>query len=378
VSQPINILYLIDHLHGTGGTERHLAHLVSHLPREQFRCLIVAFDLIPNRWVDRITAAGTPVIHVPVMREYAPAALLYALELSKIIRSNRIDIVQTFGQKSDTYGATIARLSGIRHIVSSKRDTGELKKPRHWFLNRRLGGLFEKVIVVADSVGDIVVSRERIPRPRLVRIYNGVDEAAFVPPTPLQRAQARERLGFTAEDFVVGMVARFRPEKSHDVFFAGTLAAAAEIPALRIMTVGDGTRREEFAHRYAHEIQQGRMQIFGDVNDVAPYLHAMDVGCLLPAKNEGFSNSVLEKMAVGLPLIVSDVGGNREAVAHGQNGLVIAARDSDAFRRALIALHADRAERLRMGRTSRQRIEKEFTLQRMCQQHEALYRSLMG
>ena len=377
MSRPINILYLIDHFHGTGGTERHLAHLVRHLPREQFRCLIVAFDLAPNRWVARIAASGTPVIHLPVMREYAPAAVPRALELSKLIRSNRIDIVQTFHQKSDTYGATIAKLSGIRHIVSSKRDTGEFKKPRHWLLNRCLRGLFEKVIVVADSIGDIVAAREHIPRSRLVRIYNGVDENAFAPPTPLQRAQGRKRLGFSEEDFVVGMVARFRPEKSHNVFFAGALAAAAAIPSLRVVTVGDGAQRAEFANRYARECQEGRIQIFGDVDDIVTYLHAMDVGCLLPGKNEGFSNSVLEKMAVGLPMIVSDVGGNAEAVAHGKNGLVIPPRDVDAFRDALTTIHADPAERLRMGRASRQLVEEKFTLQRMCQEHEALYLSLM-
>jgi glycosyltransferase involved in cell wall biosynthesis len=370
-------MYLIDHFHGTGGTERHLTHLVRHLPREQFRCLIVAFDLVPNRWVDRIVDSGTPVIHVPVMREYAPAALLRALELSRIIRSNQIDLVQTFHQKSDTYGALVAKLAGIDHIVSSKRDTGELKKPLHLFVNRRLRGLFERVIVVADCIGDIVVEREHIPRRRIVRIYNGVDVDAFAPPTPQLRAQARARLGFNQEDFVVGMVARIRPEKGYDVFFAGALAAAAEIPSLKIVTVGDGTQRQEFANRYARECQEGRIQIFGDVDDILTYLHAMDVGCLIPGKNEGFSNSVLEKMAVGLPMIVSDVGGNSEAVVHGKNGLVIAPRDVDAFRNALLTVHADRIERLRMGRASRQLVEEKFTLQRMCQEHEALYRSLM-
>jgi glycosyltransferase involved in cell wall biosynthesis len=82
-------------------------------------------------------------------------------------------------------------------------------------------------------------------------------------------------------------------------------------------------------------------------------------------------------MAVGLPMIVSDVGGNSEAVVHGKNGLVIAPRDVDAFRNALLTVHADRIERLRMGRASRQLVEEKFTLQRMCQEHEALYRSLM-
>src|SRR6185312_14778308 len=187
VSRMIRILYVMDHFHGTGGTERHVAHLVAHLPKGTFDCRIVVFDLAPNRWVDQIRAGGVPVIHVPVGREYAPSALVRAFELSNLMRSNGIDIVQTFHQKSDTYAATIARLSGVRHLVSSKRDTGELKKPWHWFMNRRLRGLFDKVIVVADSIGDVVATREGIPRSKIVRIYNGVDAAVFCPPSLEQR-----------------------------------------------------------------------------------------------------------------------------------------------------------------------------------------------
>ena len=378
MSRRINILYIMDHFHGTGGTERHLTYLVGQLPRERFQCRIVVLDLAPNRWVDAIRAGGIPIIHVPVTREYAPGALLRALELSRIIRSNQIDIVQTFHQKSDTYGAVIATLSGVRHIVSSKRDVGALKKPRHYFLNRRLRGLFEKVIVVADSVGDVVVAREQVPRSKIVRIYNGVDTDVFAPPTPQQRNQARERLGFTGDDFVVGTVARFRPEKSYDVFFEGALAAAREVPCLRIVAVGGGPLFEDFRKRYARECAEHRVQIVNDVTDVAEYLHAMDLGCLLPAGNEGFSNSVLEKMAVGLPMIVSDVGGNSEAVVDGDNGRVIPPRDVEAFRRALIAIYSDPAARVKMGQRSRQLVEEKFTLQRMCKEHEALYLSLMN
>ena len=377
MSRPINILYIMDHFHGTGGTERHLTYLVGQLPREQFRCRIVVLDLAPNRWVDAIRAAGIPVIHVPVTREYAPGALPRALELSRIIRANETDIVQTFHQKSDTYGALIARLSGVRHIVSSKRDAGALKKPRHYFLNRRLRGLFEKVIVVADSIGDVVVTKEQVPRSKIVRIYNGVDISAFAPPTPQQRTQARERLGFTGDDFVVGMVARFRPEKSYDVFFEGAFAAAREIPRLRILAMGGGPLLEHFRKRYARECAELRVQIINDVTDVAGYLHAMDLGCLLPAGNEGFSNSVLEKMAVGLPMIVTDVGGNAEAVIDGDNGRVIPPRDAEAFRRALIGIYSDPTARAQMGQRSRQLVEEKFTLQRMCEAHAALYLSLM-
>jgi glycosyltransferase involved in cell wall biosynthesis len=377
VSRRINILYIMDHFHGTGGTERHVAYLADRLPRAHFQCRIAVLDLAPNRWVDQIRNGGVPVDHVPVTREYSPNALLPALQLSRVIRANSIDLVQTFHQKSDTFGAVVARLSGVQHIVSSKRDTGELKKPRHFFLNRRLRGLFEKVIVVADSVGEVVIAKERIPRSKIVRIYNGVDADIFAPPTHSERGFARERLGFAANELVVGMVARFRAEKSHDVFFAGALAAASEIPSLKIVAIGGGPLLDVFRARYARELHERQILMLDDVSDVTSYLHAMDIGCLLPASNEGFSNSVLEKMAVGLPLIVTDVGGNAEAVLNGQNGLVIPPRDTNAFCHALTMMLSNPVNLLKMGQRSRQLVEEKFTLQTMCAAHEELYRALV-
>jgi len=86
---------------------------------------------------------------------------------------------------------------------------------------------------------------------------------------------------------------------------------------------------------------------------------------------------VVENMAVGLPMIVTNVGGNAEAVIHQQNGLLIAPRDIDAFCGSLIDLHTNPRKRLEMGRRSRQLVEEEFTLDQMCKKHAALYLSLL-
>ena len=139
------------------------------------------FDLGQNDLIDAVRAHGVSVVHLPVAREYTPNALCKAIQLSKLIRTNKIDIVQTFHQKSDTYAAVIARLSGVKHIISSKRDIGDLKRPRHFFLNRLLRPLFERIIVVADAVADAVVAKERVARSKITRIYNGVDEQRFAP-----------------------------------------------------------------------------------------------------------------------------------------------------------------------------------------------------
>ncbi len=114
----------------------------------------------------------------------------------------------------------------------------------------------------------------------------------------------------------------------------------------------------------------------GAVRDVHAYLHAMDVACLIPGANEGFSNAVLEKMATGLPLVVTDVGGNAEAVSHGCNGFVIPPKDVRALVEALTTLHANAAMRRVMGRESRRLVEKQFSLERMWRAHIELYRAL--
>jgi glycosyltransferase involved in cell wall biosynthesis len=375
-SDRIAIVYLIDYFHPDGGTERHLAQLIAGMPADRFRCLLVAFDLGANTLLEGLRARGVPVIHLPVGREYVPRAALQAWRLARLIRRERCDIVQTFHQKADTYGALVAWLAGVKHLVSSKRDTGELRKPLHVFLNRRLAFLFDAFIAAAEGVRAAVVANDHLPPARVTTIYNGVDSERFAVPSAAQRAEARARLGLAADEFVVGMVAGFRPEKNHEVFFDGLLQALPGISTLKVLAVGGGPLLGQWRERIAHSELGPRTTFAGSVADVLPYLWAMDVGCLTPGSNEGFSNAVIEQMAVGLPMIVSDVGGNAEAVIDGKTGCVIPPRDSAKLRDALTALYRDRARAESMGRAARIRVQERFSLQRMCAEHERLYLSL--
>jgi glycosyltransferase involved in cell wall biosynthesis len=376
VSDRIKILFVIDYFHRTGGTEKHLAQLIAGLPADEFRCSVVVFDLGANPLLDGLRARGVSIISMPVGREYVLNAVAQAWRLIKLIRKNKFDIVQTFHQKADTYGAVIARLSGVKHLISSKRDTGQLRKPWHFFLNRRLKSLFDAFIVVAEAVRVAVIANDHLSASRITTIYNGVDIARFIVPSAQQRRDARTDLGFAADDFVVGMVAGFRPEKNYDVFFAGLLQAAPSLPKLKVLAVGAGPLLSQFRECIAQTELGARTVFAGDVSDVVRCLWAMDVGCLTPGRNEGFSNAVVEQMAVGLPIIVTDVGGNAEAVTDRENGLVIPPLDATAFSRALIDLYGNPARAAAMGRASRTRVEERFSLERMCAEHVRLYRSL--
>jgi glycosyltransferase involved in cell wall biosynthesis len=376
-SQPVEILFLIDYFYRTGGTEQHLVQLVRGLAKLGFRSTVVVFDMGLNPLLEGLRHEGVPVIHLPVGREYVPNALKQAGRLARLIRTHRFEIVQTYHQKADTYGALVAWLAGAPRLVSSKRDTGELRKPLHVFLNRRLRGLFDRFIMTAERVRHAVVARDGLAEERVVTIHNGVDALRFAVPTAAQRHAARARLGFAADDFVVGMVAGFRPEKNHDVFFDGLARAAPSIPALRVLAVGAGELLEAYRRQLAGSALGARTTFAGDVADVVPYLWAMDVGCLTPGSNEGFSNAVIEQMAVGLPMIVTDVGGNAEAVADGVNGAVIVTGDSAALAAALQRIHAGAPLRAAMGAASRRRVEESFSIEQMCAAHARLYRELL-
>jgi glycosyltransferase involved in cell wall biosynthesis len=369
------ILFLIDYFHGTGGTERHLANLVCNLCHESFQVTVVAFDLGTNPLIEAMRLAGAEVFEFSVGRVYAPKAMLQAWRLFRLIRQRQFHVVQTYHQKSDTYGAIVARLAGVRYIIPSKRDTGELRSRAYQLVSRMCRSWYKKVIVVSEGVGDAIVKSEGVDRSNIVRIYNGVDVDAFRPPTGEDIRMARRMLGLATEDFVVGMVANFRPEKSHEVLFAAALEAGKHIPRLKLLLVGDGSLREHYQAQYGQSASGVDAVFVGAVSNVAASLHAMDLACLIPGSNEGFSNAVLEKMATGLPLVVSNVGGNAEAVCHGCNGFVIPPGDIGALAKSLLAMHRSTEMRLDMGRQSRRLVEERFSLERMWRAHVEVYRS---
>ena len=374
----INIMYMIDQFRAGGGTENHLSYLVRHLDRDRFSPCVVVFDLWPNPLVESIEAAGIPVLHIPVGRYYTGNAMAKALVLRSIIKEKKIDIVQTFHFKSDTYGAIAAHLAGVRHLVSSKRDTGDLKSRIYFFIHKHVNRYIGNYIFVADAVGRIVIEREHIVKGRFRTIYNGVDLKRFQVPTPEIVIQRRDELGIGADDFVVGSVAWLRPEKNYNIFFDALEFVSQEVDKVKAVVVGGGTLLDHYKEQVWDRGLVDRVFFTGPCDDVRRYLSVFDVACLVPGRNEGFSNAILEKMATGLPLVVSNVGGNAESVKDQYNGLVISANDSRALADALLRLYRDPELRRTMGRRSRQRVEEEFTLSKMIQQHEEYYEVIMN
>ncbi|MEW6067963.1 MAG: glycosyltransferase [Nitrospirota bacterium] len=374
----MNILYMIDQLKGGAGTERHLVNLAIHLDKDKFNSMICFFEGRNGSLQQTVLEQGIPVKNLNLSRIYAPKAILQAIKLAGIIKKNKIDIVQTFHFKSDTYGVLVSKLSGVSKIISSRRDTGDLKKPRQIFLNKLMNRFIDQFIMVCNSVGERFHKSEHIPKDKTITIYNGVDLKRFNPDNGIPFEKIRKDLDIKESDFVIGITAIFRPEKAYHIFFEGIEKAMPVIKNLKVLVLGYGVTKEYFEDYCSKRPLNHIVRFMGYVENVEDYLSLMDVFCLVPNKNEGFSNAILEAMAMGKPVIATDVGGNAESVLHNETGIIIPPDDSDSLAEAILELYKNPAKRLKMGEKARKRAEEQFPMEKMIREHENLYEKIFS
>jgi glycosyltransferase involved in cell wall biosynthesis len=243
-------------------------------------------------------------------------------------------------------------------------------------MHRLIRPLVQRYIVVSQMVWDVVVRKERADPRKLVKIFNGVNLDSYQVPGAAEKAAAREKLGLAAGDVVIGIVGWLRPEKDHQLLLHALQQLRARGLPAKLVVVGTGPLLEPSKQWVIEQGLGDSIQFTGGQENVRPFLAALDIACLVPKANEGFSNSVLEKMSFGLPLVVTDIGGNREAVETGVNGFVIPPGALVPLVENLTKLCTDPALRSRMGAASRDRVERLFSLQHMIGEHERLYLSL--
>jgi glycosyltransferase involved in cell wall biosynthesis len=207
-------------------------------------------------------------------------------------------------------------------------------------------------------------------------IYNGVDSAHFEPVIAHEAAKRlRTRLGVNPQALLMGTVGRMRPEKNQEVLLTALRHLRVARVDVHLVIAGDGPLREFLARRAAELEVADRVSFVGELDDVRPVLTALDVFVLPSTAVESFSNAALEAMAIGRPVILSDVGGAREMIDDGVEGYVVSPTELAARLPALIAaLYADRRKRQQMGHAARLRAETRFSVGGMV----AAYRALLG
>jgi len=352
-----------------GGLEDVVVNLINHLARRGVACHL---GCLAGRgvWGSRCAPQGVWEGNLPARRKCAALWSLCAY-----LRRNGIGLINCHNRQAFLYAVAASFLTGVPLVYT--RHGREWARSRKWiWLDRALLRFTAGIVGVSSDITDLVVRLEKIPASKVRLIRNGIDAERFVPPVR-ERAEIRRRLGIPEQAFVVGSVGRFSREKKYASLIRSFARFRAGARSAALVLVGDGPERQELA-RLARDAGLAEcVRMPGMQDDVVPWLQSLDVFCL-SSSTEGTSISLLEACSVGLPVLVTDVGGNPEIVRDGGTGLLAPASDEEAFARGLARLLADGSLRRELGRAARERVRDRYSAERMAQEYLNFYRELAG
>jgi len=377
--EKISILYLIDQMRDMGGAERNLVNILTHIDQTHFQYFLYTFHL-ESPMKELLEIENIPCTQLPYPT--SPDGIKKYLAWVGKIKQQKIHILHSYFESSDIWGTLLAKLAGIPVIVSSKRDLGFLKSKKVLLAYRFINPFITKIIAVSNAVKNQVSIQEKVDLDKIVTIYNGVDIFKFDGAT--DQSSLRNGLRLHSSWPVVGVIANIKPIKGLEYFIQAAAEIIRQFPYTHFIIVGSGLPTPESQNYYRQlqmlisELKLGDNLFFlGKRDDIPEILSMIDIS-VLPSLSEGFSNTVIESMAAGKPVVVTDVGGNAEAVVHGKTGYVVPARDVDKLAKAICALLADRNLAHRMGQAGRLRAKQLFSIETMISKIENLYKSLLN
>ncbi|MGB9693064.1 MAG: glycosyltransferase family 4 protein, partial [Candidatus Sumerlaeaceae bacterium] len=239
-------------------------------------------------------------------------------------------------------------------------------------------------LAVSEAVRRDVMQHLKVPGDKIRTLHNGVDTREYCPASNSEREALRYALGWPSDALVVMMAARLVPQKNHRFVIENARDIIRDFPDLYFVFAGNGPLEAELKELAGQCRVAEHIVFLGHRDDVPQLLAASDMS-ILPSSREGFSNTVLESMACGLPTVASDVGGNREIIDHGLNGFLLEMENTGAgampkatqFVRLVRRLAAEPELRARIGTAARQTALR-FSLDVMVEKTEKLYLELLG
>lgn len=375
----LRVLYLISQL-GPGGAELQARYLLTHLPGRGVEVHLGTFGGYDDE-LAKVAGAGV-TIHRLVATPRGLWPLRVLPELRGVLQRHDIRLVHSMLPTFDVLAPCLRLLDPGLKVITSRRCLDEYLSRKELSRLRRTGWLASRIVGNSANVAASVTRLEGFGPPQLTAIPNGIP----LPPAlePGERERARAALGIAPGRFVVSLPAHFRHGKGHALIPEVARQASASCPELLVLLAGDMEVNQQYreiaaATRAAVErLAVGEcVRFLGPVRDMRALFAASDASINL-SDTEGMSNSVMESMALGVPVIATAVGGNLEVIENGSEGLHVPVGDTSAAAQAVVRLARDPALRERLGRAARERIGAEFSVDRMVSRYVKLYQEVMG
>jgi glycosyltransferase involved in cell wall biosynthesis len=353
-----------------GGAERLILELARHTDPRRFAvhvvCLAVNGVTQPLR--SEFEALPVQVRVVPAARFYDVRAIT---EVGDYIRRHAIDIIHTHLAEADLIGCLLGRALG-RSVVSTlqnePRSYEAKKRHRRWMARLTARYLADYSVAVSDRVRGLFIQSWRIPEKRIGTIYNAVPMGPFLA-LPAKSVEPKPAPLITT-------VGRLVPQKAQSLLLDAARRVFDHHPTARLMIVGGGVLEQSLKKQARALGIADRVSFAGVRRDIPDILAQTDI-FVLSSLWEGLPLSAVEAMAAGCPVVLTDVGGNRELVKDGEQGLIVPAGSAAALAEALLTLVQDAPRRVAMGHAARLRVQSDFSIDTIARQYEDLYMHLL-
>lgn len=365
----IKVMYLVLEM-DLGGLQRIVHQLINRIDKKRFVPYLCCLDR-GGLFYEHLNLNSIKTYILG--RKPGPFDSKLFMKLCQILKGEEIDIIHS--QNGCTSHAALAgRLAGVKGIVHT--DHGRLvpdKRSAIWE-DRLSSFMIDRVVGVSDRLTEYLAATVKISRKKLMTIVNGVDTSKFVPLDLDQRRELRSAIGLSDSDRVIGTVCRLDPIKNLDFLIRCLPAISRSVPDAKLLIAGDGPSKDHLT-AYAESVGMSSRVIFlGRTSNVENVLPMFDLYACT-SLSEGTSMTILEAMSCAVPIIASDVGGNRRLV-DSANGLLFPLEDEDLFTKNVIAFLKNGALLKEMGSCSRKRALNDFSVDRFVAQYEELYHSL--
>ncbi len=301
-----------------------------------------------------------------------------AVRLWRLLRRNKIDIIETFTPDSNFFGIMVAWLARVPVRVATHH--GHIEGAPRWRV--RLHGYLinwgfaNHMVAVSDQVLRIAVDEEKMRADRISVIPNGIEPVVIDRDPALVRKHLEKELGIKPDDFIYLSVGRVTRQKGHTYLLDAIPGVLAHYPCNNIFLVaGEGHLREKLQQKAAEMSLESVIYFMGTRTDVPELLSIADV-FVLPSLWEGLPLALLEAMSVGLPVIATRVEGVESMIVDGENGYLIPSQDVDALTSALLKVRQNYAKAKQFGDRNRDVIKQVFSIERMCLMYQHLFHTL--
>ena len=373
-----SVLHLVSSFH-QGGSERQAVQL-ARLLKESGR-YDVSLACLDGSGALRDEAERLGLGEIPEYRLtsfYDRNTLAQLRRFARFLRQRDINIVHTHDSYTNVFGMAAARMARVPVRIASRRETVGWRTDAQKFVERLSYRLAHSIVANSEAVRAQLI-KEGVRSDKIVTIYNGLDIERIKPRPGLSRAGVLTSFGLPhqGEHRFVTIVANLRHAvKDHPTFLRAASRVYRSLPYARFVIAGEGGLIQPM-RELANSLGLARVTHFtGRCERVAELLAVSDV-CVLSSKAEGFSNSILEYMAAARPVVVTDVGGAREAVVDGETGYLVPAGDDEAMAERITSLLNNTGEARAMGEHARRRVEEKFSCQAQLEGEESLYDRLL-